>query len=339
MKAAVLTEDRRLDLVDMPDPIGEGWAVVETKAAGVCGTDLHFFEGLLTPPRFPFVLGHEIAGILVECPPGSGFTPGDRVVIYNFVGCGTCEWCRGDRMPLCTSPQGQLGFSLAGGFCDFVRAPTTNLLRLPAAIPFETAAALGCSAMTAVHAARRAGISRDSIVVVNGVGGVGASVIQVASSAGAHVIAVADAEAKAELARELGAIDALVLATSRSYEDLSGHIRALTDGRGADFFFELVATRTTMKAGISSLAPGGCFVLIAYGQDELTFDPLQLISSEIRVVASCGGTRGDLEEAIRLAASGQLRIHIGQRYRLDQIGAAVERLQTRSALGRSVIVW
>ena len=196
MKAALLY-DGELRVEETADPAADGWALVSTRAAGVCGTELHFLDGMIPPPTTPFQLGHEAAGIVLEAPAGSPVAAGDRVAVYNMVGCGRCPQCRRSRESLCTDPVGQLGFSLPGGFADVVRAPAENLVPLPDSVSFETAALLACSGMSVVHASRLAGVALGDTVVVNGVGGVGLMAIQVANAAGARTIAIADSEAKA----------------------------------------------------------------------------------------------------------------------------------------------
>jgi D-arabinose 1-dehydrogenase-like Zn-dependent alcohol dehydrogenase len=338
MKAALLYDGEvRVEAVDAP--AADGWAVVETRAAGVCGTELHFLEGMIPPPTVPFQLGHEAAGVVVDAPAGSGVAPGDRVAVYNFVGCGACSACRRGWDSICTSPTGQLGFNLPGGFADLVRAPASNLVLLPDSVSFETAAVLSCSGMSVVHASRLAGIGLGDTVVVNGIGGVGAMAVQVAAAAGASVIAVADSAERAALARELGAADALVLEGGRGYEQLPDRVKELTGGSGADHYVELVGTSETMLAGIRSLGRRGKLVLIGYTGEHLDVHPIELILSETQIVSSVAAARRDLETAIQLAAAGRLQVTIDTRYPLDQIGTALERLRARQVRGRNVIVW
>ena len=336
MKAVLLAEGGVLTVEEIPAPPADGWALVATKAAGVCGTELHFLDGMIPPPHPQFVLGHEISGIVLDAPAGSTVSVGDRVAVYNFVGCGACHWCRTGRMSICRDPVGQLGFSLDGGFRDVVRVPAANLVPLPDEVSFETAAVLACSGMSAVHATRLAGVGLGSTAVVNGVGGVGLSVVQVARAAGARVIAVADSEAKAALAKELGAAEAIVL---EDYDTLPDRIRDLTGGALADFFFELVGIEATIRAGIRSLGPDGCFAFIGYTGDSLSIHPVELILSEIRIVSSVAAARQDLETAIRLAADDRLRVHIDTRYPIDDISLALDRLRARQVQGRNVVVW
>ena len=193
MRAAVLADSGRLEVAGRPRArarrLGAGRDAGRRASAAPSCTS---WTRCSIPPFFPFVLGHEAAGVVEHAPPGSDLAPGDRVAVYNIVGCGACHWCRTGRDELCARPAGQLGFSLDGGFADLVRAPAENLIRLPDTVSFETGAILACSGMTAVHAVRLADVRLGETAIVNGVGGVGLMVIQVAAIAGARVIAVAD---------------------------------------------------------------------------------------------------------------------------------------------------
>jgi propanol-preferring alcohol dehydrogenase len=338
MKAAVLGSDRALAIRDLPDPTQDGWCLVSVRAAGVCGTELHFLDGMIPPPSDAFVLGHEIAGVVAAVPDGSDVRVGDRVAVYNFVGCGSCLQCRLGRESVCTAPQAQLGFSADGGFAELVRAPAENLIRLSDRVSFEAAAVLSCSGMTAVHAARLAGVELGRTGIVNGVGGVGLMVVQVLAAAGVRSIAVADSAEKADLARAAGASETIVLGGEDGYDDLPDRVRELTAGDGADYYFELVGTEATMRAGIRSLARRGTAVLIGYTSDELRIHPIDLILSEIRIVSSVAAARHDLETALALAADGRLSVTIDTRYPLEELPIALDRLRARDVRGRNVVV-
>jgi propanol-preferring alcohol dehydrogenase len=339
MKAAVLVEGGQVRVEEVDEPAADGWALVSARAAGVCGTELHFLDGMIPPPHERFVLGHESAGVVLDAPQGGPVQAGDRVAVYNFVGCGRCISCRTGRDSLCTDPVGQLGFSLNGGFADVVRAPAGNLIPLPEPVSFETAAVLACSGMSVVHASRLAGIGLGHTVVVNGIGGVGLMAVQVAVAAGARAIAVADSAEKAALAAGLGAAATVVLEGGDGYDGLPDRIRELTGGTGADHFVELVGTEQTFAAGIRSLGRGGKLVIIGYTGEHLNIHPIELILSEIQVVTSVAASRRDLETAIRLAADGRLEVTIDTRYPLAEIGTALDRLRARQVRGRNVIVW
>jgi D-arabinose 1-dehydrogenase-like Zn-dependent alcohol dehydrogenase len=339
MRAAILHDGTKLDVGEVPDPVADGWALVSVRAAGVCGTELHFLDGMIPPPSAAFVLGHEIAGVVASVPPGSDLVPGERVAVYNFVGCGSCLWCRTGRESVCIAPLGQLGFTADGGFAELVRAPAENLIRIPDDISFEAAAVLCCSGMTAVHAARLAEVELGATAVVNGVGGVGLMVTQVLAASGVRAIAVADSADKADMARAAGARDALVLEGGAGYDELPNRVRELTGGAGADYYFELVGTEQTMRAGIRSLARRGTCVLIGYTADELRIHPIDLILSEARIVSSVAASRQDLDTALQLAADGLLTVTVDTRYPLEEVSTALGRLRAREVRGRNVLVF
>jgi len=338
MRAAVLESRGKLAVREVPEPGREGWATVRTRAAGICGTELHIIDALFEPPSYPFVIGHEAAGVVVSVPSGSRVSVGQRVAVYNMIGCGNCPWCRKGNDQICTDPVGQLGFTLNGTFCDTIVVPPDNLVPLPDSVSFEDAALLSCGGMTAVHAVRLAGVSIGQTAVVDGVGGVGLMVIQVARAAGARVIAVADSEAKASVAEEAGASGCVVL-DEEGYESVAARVREMTGGAGSDYFFELVGTQASMLAGMRGLARRGTFVSIGYTSEELQIHPVELILSETRVVSSVAASLLDLEIAVGLAAEGRVRALIDTRYALDDVGTGLDRLRAREVNGRNVLVW
>lgn len=339
MKAALLHEGGDLRIEETATPAADGWALVESRCAGVCGTELHFVDGMIPPPAYPFQLGHESAGVVLEAPPGSPVAPGERVAVYNMVGCGSCLPCRSGRESLCTNPVGQLGFTLPGTFADVVRVPADNLVRLPNSVSFEAAALLSCSGMSAVHACRLADVGLGDVVLVDGIGGVGTMALQVAFAAGARVIAIADSEERGELAVALGASDSIVLEGGRGYDGLPDRVRELTGPDGATHYIELVGTTETYLAGIRSLGHGGKLVIIGYTDQHLDLHPIELILKEIEIVSSVAASRRDLVAAVDLAAAGRIQVTVDTRYPIDDLGVALDRLKARQVRGRNVLVW
>lgn len=339
MKAVVMQEAGSYEVAEVPEPERGDLVLVESRAAGICGTELHILDGMLEPPGYPFILGHEGAGVVTYVPEGvTNVAVGDRVAIYNFVGCGTCHWCRTGCEEVCTDPVGQLGFSSDGTFRDIVPVPAANCVKLPDNVSFEDAALLSCSGMTAVHALRLADVRFGDTVVVDGVGGVGLMVMQAAVAAGAQVIAIADSDARTPLAKEAGASSVIVL-DDRGYDAVADRIREATDGRGADHFFELVGTTASMLAGVRGLARRGTAVIIGYTDDELQMHPVELILSEARVIGSVAAARQDLETAVAMCARGELRAQIDTRYPIEEFGTGIERLRRREVNGRNVLTW
>jgi D-arabinose 1-dehydrogenase-like Zn-dependent alcohol dehydrogenase len=338
MKAALLDSDGSIQIREARRPEPGDQAIVKVRAAGVCGTELHFQDGMLRPDAYPFILGHESSGVIEQLPPGeTSFRVGDRVSIYNLLACGRCRQCRLGRDEICDSSGGQIGFNLDGGFAEYVRAPLANLVPLPDAVSFEDGALLACSGMSAVHGVRAANVGLGSTAVVNGVGGVGLMVIQVATLAGANVIAVGDSADKLQLARQAGAVEVIHVTTADDYATLGTQVRKVV-GQGADYFFELVGTKATMKAGFDALGKAGTFISIGYTGENLEVNPVMLIINEQRLVSCVAAAKRDLETAVELAATRRLRSNIQSRLPLEKVNEALASLRARKVLGRNVLV-
>lgn len=338
MRAARIFDDMSLRVVDadVPDP-GHGEVLLRVQAAGVCGTDLHILDGMIKPHSYPMTLGHEAAGVVVAAGPGTAVGQGDRVAVYNKIFCGQCEQCLGGRNNMCDNEPGQLGFNQDGGDQEYVLVPERNVVPMPDAVDFASAAVIACAGMTAVHATKLSGLRLGHTAIVDGIGGVGILVVQAARHAGARVIAVADSAEKRQFALDHGAADGVVVAHPADYESLPGLVRELTEGRGADVFFELVGTTESMAAGVRSLAKAGRFVSTGYTDQVLNIHPIEFILSETSLVSTVAATRQDLHDALQLAASGAITVPVAARYSLDGVQNALDALRKRTVLGRQVL--
>lgn len=338
MRAAQIHEDLTLgvDSVDTPSP-GRGEVLVRIHAAGVCGTDLHILDGMIKPDPYPMTVGHEAAGVVEATGDGVRLAMGTRVAVYNKLFCGACAQCLVGRHNLCDREPGQLGFNRDGGDADYVVVPERNLVAVPDGVDLATAAVLTCAGMTAVHATKLSGLRIGDTAVVNGIGGVGILVVQAARRAGARVIAVADTPEKMALAQAHGAAGGVVLSGPDGYAAVPEQVRGLSDGRGADVFFELVGTSASMTAGVRTLAKGGRFVSTGYTDQSLTIHPIEFILSETSLVSTVAATLPDLEDALRLAAEGAMVVPIAGRYPLEGIGDALSALRQRTVLGRQIL--
>lgn len=328
-------QGRPLAVEDVPRPqAGPGEVVVDVAAAGVCGTELHFLDGLLSPAKTPITLGHEVAGVVVEVGEGvEDLVVGDRVAVHYFHSCGRCRRCTGGDDHLCDAPLGFLAFVTDGGFAEAVVVPARSAVPVPDGLDLVEAAPLCCSAATAVHATREAGVRDGDVAVVMGTGGVGLALVQVLRLAGARVLAVSRGAARRDLALELGAEAALDPTT----EDVAARVRELTGGDGADVVFELVGTADSSAASLAALGKRGAVVYIGYSFDDVRVTPLTLVVPEQRILTSVGNRRSELVEALDLAVSGRLRTQVATRP-LEEAADALEDLRAGRVVGRAVLV-
>lgn len=319
--------------VERPVP-PPGHVLVAVEAAGVCGTELHFRDGLLTPAKTPIVLGHEVAGAVAELGGGvTGWAEGDRVAVHYFHSCRHCRPCRTGLEHLCDQPEGFLAFVTDGGFAEFVSVPASALVGVPGPLSAAEAAPLCCAATTALHALGVAELSAGDSAVVYGCGGVGLALVQILRLAGIRTLAVSRSAMKLTAARELGA-DTVIDASAGAVAD---QVREATGGRGADAVFELVGTTETMGESIAALAKRGRLVFVGYSFDALEVSPLALVVPELSIRTSVGNTHAELTDALALAADGRVRPIVHETAPLEDADRVLDELAAGRVVGRSVL--
>ena len=305
---------------------------VRVAAAGVCGTELHFTEGLYAPAALPTTLGHEAAGTVeVVGTEVEGWSPGDRVVVDYYLFCGTCRWCVAGRQNLCLRPRGVLAFAADGAFAEQLVVPARCLVGLPETVPFEHAAPLCCAGATSLHALSEAGVAAGEVVVVLGAGGVGLTAVTEARRRGATVVAVSRRAARRRAAIHAGAAAAVDL------DGLPDTVAGLSDGQGADVVLELAGVEATMGVALEVLGRRGRLIFVGYSADTLTLSPLAMVVPEQRLLTSVGNTLPELTAAVALAASGQLVSPVDEVLPLAEVNTALEQLRSGESVGRLVL--
>jgi L-iditol 2-dehydrogenase len=329
MKALLLSEYKKLNVVDMPVPeIADDEVLVRVKACGICGSDIHGYDGSTGRRIPPLVMGHEAAGVIDRVGRAvDGFTPGDRVTFDSTVSCGTCQFCRSGRINLCDN-RTVLGVSCGdyrrhGAFAEYVSVPARILYRLPDTLPFERAALIEAVSI-AVHAVSRRVPSPDDTVVVVGAGMIGVLVIQVLKTKGCrNIIAVDVDQQKLALATRMGATGSL----NAKDRDVPAAVRDLTGGKGADVSFEVVGHTDTVQTSIRCLRKGGTAVLIGNLSPKVELPLQEVVSREISVLGSCA-SNGEIPQCIELLASGAINVDplVSLRAPLDAAPGLFERL-------------
>ena len=309
MKSLLLSEYSRLEVVDQPAPeIGPDDVLVEVKACGVCGSDVHGYDGSSGRRIPPLVMGHEGAGVVAAIGRGvSGIAVGDRVTFDSTVYCGSCEYCARGEVNLCDRRQ-VLGVSCGdyrrnGAFAEYVAVPRRILHPLPPEISFAEAA-LFEAVSVGLHAVRISPVRGGETALVIGAGMIGLLTLQAAKAAGCAKTIVSDIDAsRLALARELGAEETI----HGGGGDLQARIRDVTSGRGVDLVFEAVGRNETVSDAIECARKGGAVTLIGNISPEVTLPLQKVVSRQLRLQGSCASA-GEFPLAIELAAQGKIRI-------------------------------
>ena len=278
MKAMLLTEYKNLTVTEFPKPeISPNDVLVQVRACGICGSDIHGYDGSTGRRIPPLVMGHEAAGMITEI--GSdvtSFKVGDRVTFDSTVWCGNCYFCRRGDINLCDHRM-VLGVSCGdyrrhGAFAEYVAVPQHICYQIPASLPFAHAAMIEAVSI-AVHAANRTPVSLGYTAVVVGSGMIGLLVIQAIRLAGCgQIIAVDLDESKLSKAKELGADVGL----KADAVDVATEVKKLTGGRGADVVLEVVGLASTVNTAIACVRKGGSITLVGNLSPKVEM-PLQVI--------------------------------------------------------------
>lgn len=336
MRAAVLRDiDSKLDLDEYPRPEpGPGEALVRIRAAGVCHTDLHLVAGVPDDPPLPLVLGHEITGEVVRLGRETA-TPartGDRVLVYYYNGCRSCDWCTRGLENLCRKPNAKWGFDTDGGYAEYISVPVRCLVPLPAGVGYAEGAVLGCSGTTATHVIDTvARVASGELVVVLGAGGVGLATIQVALARGATVIAVDPDPGSRAAAITCGA------SAATTPTALPDEVHSAVGGRCADVVVDTVGDAGTPGLAIDVVRPQGRVVLVGYTSALATLAVTDVVTREVMVRGSVGSTLADAAEVVRMAEEGSLRAFIAGEYPLERVNDALDRLRAGRVVGRLVL--
>jgi len=358
VRAAVLhgpNQPFSIETVQLEGP-GPGEVLIQVKATGLCHSDLNVYEGK-SPWQFPTILGHEAAGVVVECGPGvTNFKKGDHVIPFLIPYCGKCGYCESSKTNLCKEAMtrlrpGKSHFSIdgkpvtqlwgLGTFAEYTVLPVDTIAKVREDAPFDRICYIGCGATTGLGSALFAAkVEAGSSVVVFGLGGIGLNVIQGAKLAGAKMIIGIDTnDAKEAMARELGAPHFI---NPRNVEKLTQHIQKLT-GLGADYSFECIGNPQVMRTALecTNNAWGVAYIIgvAAHGAEITTF-PGQLFMGRKWTGAYMGGARvHQLPEVVDWYMQGKINLDklITHRLPLEKIDEGFDLMRRGEAI-RSVIV-
>jgi L-iditol 2-dehydrogenase len=328
MKALLLSKYRCLEIADLPEPVtGPNEVQVRVAACGICGSDVHGYDGSSGRRIPPIVMGHEAAGRIAALGEKvTGLAKGDRVTFDSTVYCGACPPCLRGNINLCDNRQ-VLGVSCgdyrrAGAFAEYVVVPARIVHRLPDQLSYTEAAMLEAVSV-ALHAVAVTQVPPDSTALVIGAGMIGLLILQALRATGHSCVFVADLDdSRLKMATELGATAVL-----SSKTDLVAQVMKLTDGAGVDVVLEAVGRNETVSAAIDCVRKGGTVTLVGNISPEVTLPLQKVVSRQIGLQGSCASA-GEYPQAIELVASGAIRVKplITAVAPLDQGPAWFERL-------------
>jgi alcohol dehydrogenase, propanol-preferring len=336
MKAALLREFKApLSIEEVERPSLESQEIlIQVAACGACHSDVHVADGdwpqLAGIIKRPLILGHEIAGRIVE--KGSAvreFEIGDQVgVPWIHWSCGDCEFCREGNENLCPR-QKITGVTVDGGYAEFVKAPASHAVKIPDGISAIQAAPLFCAALTVYRALKHAGPLTSQRLAIFGVGGLGHLAVQLGRAFGAEVTAIDVSDEKLELARSLGAMHTL----NGSATDL---VKQLRRGGGVHVAMVTSAAKAAYDAAFYSVRPSGTLLVVGLPAENICFPPILMTAKEIHIRASAVGTRQDLREVLSLAADGKLHCRVTAQP-LIEANDVLDQLRKGKVSGRIVL--
>ena len=348
MKGVVFTGDRKLEIRDFPDPTpGPRDVVLEIKASGMCGSDLHQYRAPASPEgavtggikrQAGSIAGHEPCGVVAAV--GSAVTEkearvGQRVMDHHYDGCGGCKHCRGGWTQMCLEGTTVFGSGGHGGHAKYMKVPVHTLVPLPDELSFETGAAVSCGTGTAWGALKRLNLQGGETIAIFGQGPVGLSATQLAAAMGAEVIAIDISPQRLNRAREFGATHLI----DGKKNDIVGAIRDLTHGEGAHKTLDCSSSPDARAATVRAVRSWGtaCFVG-ERGQVTLDVSP-DMLRRQVTLVGSWTFSKQGQAECARFVADKKIDVDklFTHRWTLDQAKEAYELFDKQND-GKGVII-
>jgi len=348
MKAARVIKTKEpleIKVISIPKPKSDQ-VLVKVESAGVCHSDLHLWEGGYAGPqgvfmkvedrgvKFPLTPGHEIAGTIEEVGESViGFSKGDNVLVYPWIGEGTCPACRVSEENLCDAPR-SLGIYQDGGYSEMVLVPSHKYLVKLQGLDPNSSASLACSGLTAYTAIKKAESQPGQTVVIVGAGGLGLMAVQLAKAITNARIAIVDIdEKKLAEARRLGADEIINSAAGDPVKD----VKDITNNLGAETVIDFVNNGKTAPNSLNMLRKRGRLVMIGLFGGSLELNLPLVPLRAFTLTGAYTGKFADLVELVALARMNKIQSLVSRKYTLDQANNALEELKAGKIIGRAVI--
>jgi 2-desacetyl-2-hydroxyethyl bacteriochlorophyllide A dehydrogenase len=328
IKTCVCVEPGLLQYEQRPLPVpSTGRAILQIKRAGICGTDLHAFEGTQPYFSYPRILGHELAADLIEADGAPGFKPGERVGLMPYFSCGYCIACRSGKPNCCVRIQ-VLGVHIDGGFAQYISVPSASLVKARE-LDYDQLAMVEPLAIGA-HAVGRADVRPEEFVLVVGAGPIGLGIMDFARLAGARVIAVDSNPTRLQFCRSHRKAE-FILAPRAG--DIAEQLAEITQGDMPVVVFDATGNRGAINQGFGYMAHGGRYILVGLQKGDIQVSHPEFHQRESALMSSRNATRADFDQVILAIVMGQVDPleYLTHRLRIAQLDREFAQLLDPSA--------
>ena len=341
MKALVLTDYKQMSYCDVPDPeIAPNEVLVRVRSCGICGSDVHGYDGSTGRRRPPVIMGHEASGVIEKTGAAvKGWAPGDRVTFDSTIYCNECESCRKGDVNLCTNRK-VIGVSCGdyrrdGAFAEYIAVPQHILYRIPDNVTFDQAAMIEPLSV-AFHAANMAPHPIGASAAVVGTGKIGMLLIQTLRMFGfGTIIAVKHSQNQVPLIRELGADHCFCTSSADAVQCVS----EVTGGKGVDYVFEAAGNEKTINLCIDICKRSGQIVLVGNSSPRVTLPLQAIVTGQLHLAGSCASA-GEYPACLDAISRGLVNVDmlIGHRAPLSDGAYWFDRLYTNREENLKVIL-
>lgn len=352
MKGVAFAGNRAIDFIELPDPTpSDGEVVLEIKASGICGSDLHVYRGSGSAASMglgmssdgPIIAGHEPCGVIAAIGHGVDaqiYKVGARVMVHHYWGCSSCDQCRTGWSQMCETQRPIVyGVSAHGAHAQYLKVPAATLVMLPEELSFEAGAAISCGTGTSYSALKRLNLTGDQTIAIFGQGPVGLAATQLAVAMGARVIALDIKQSRLERAGEFGASVLINPSDMQDEAEIIEAIRQNTSGRGVDCALEASGSPQARIQAVRSVRLWGSVAMVGVGGDVTIDVGPDLMMRQVSVFGSWTFSWSGQLECARFAAERGVAVDeiFTDRWELGQAEEAYK-LIDQQASGKGVFI-
>lgn len=299
MKALICSRPGAFEYNELPAPVLQpGQAILKIKRIGICGTDLHAYQGTQPYFNYPRILGHELAADLVDADGSTGFVPGEALTFIPYFSCGKCIACRNGK-PNCCAVIQVCGVHVDGGMADYLSVPEYTLVKSEG-LGYDELALVEPLAIGA-HGIRRAAVMKDEFVLVTGAGPIGLGTMEFARIAGGRVIALDINDSRLEFCKR---VINVAYTINASAENVTDRLNEITNGDMPTVVIDATGNLKAINNGLQYLAHGGRYVLVGLQREAFCFSHPEFHKREATLMSSRNATRQDFEHVIRTIKAG-----------------------------------